>query len=209
MKIVSMTASAHVQDRYYAKLENGESLKVNTALIADYSLFTGRELSDEELAELTRDVSRTQAKSRALRMVSSRAMSKREVSDRLREKGVAEEDAQEAVELLQRIGAVNDEEYAGMIVRHYGSKGYGLSKVKNELFHRGIPRELWEDALTQMPETGPILDRMLANKLSGKTVDRKEIKKITDMLCRRGFSWDEIRMALARADIETGESTDD
>ena len=209
MKIVSMTASTRMQDRYYAKLENGETLKVNTAHIADYSLFTGRELSDEEFAELVRDTNRAQAKSRALRMVSSRPMSEQEVSDRLRAKGVAEEDAKDAVELLQRIGAVNDEEYAGMIVRHYSAKGYGLSRIKNELFRRGVPRKLWDGALAQMPDSDAVLDQLIGSKLSSRTVDRKEIKKITDMLCRRGFSWEEIRSALARAELQTGETADD
>ena len=41
--------------------------------------------------------------------------------------------------------------YAGVIVRHYGAMGYGPGRVKQELHRRGVPRELWDEALAQLP----------------------------------------------------------
>ena len=209
MKIVSLTAGTHGKDRYDVKFEDGSIRKVNTALIADYGLYPGRDMTEEEQEELCLAIGRAEAKSRALRMVGARPMSRREVSDRLREKGVTPEDADGAIEMLQRIGALNDGEYAGMIVRHYAGKGYGLGRIKNELYRRGIPRELWEEALADMPETDAALDRLIDLRLKGRTPDQKELKKVTDMLCRRGFSWEEIRSALARYDAAAGEIADD
>ena len=68
MKITKMTQSKKVQDRYYLDLEDGSSIKVNVALIADYSLYTGRELSDEELQSLKEAALSNEIKARALRM---------------------------------------------------------------------------------------------------------------------------------------------
>ena len=48
---------------------------------------------------------------------------------------------------------LDDEEYAGQIVRHYSAKGYGERRIREELYRRGIPREYWKDALAQQPET--------------------------------------------------------
>ena len=53
MKVVKMTASRHVAERWYCQLENGETLQVSTALIADFSLYTGRDLDEAELRDIT------------------------------------------------------------------------------------------------------------------------------------------------------------
>ena len=38
----------------------------------------------------------------------------------------------------------------------------------------------------------------LASRLRGGEDDPKQIKKVSDALCRRGFSWEEIRSGLRR-----------
>ena len=198
MEITKMTQSKRVPDRWYAEFEDGTTLRVNIALIADYSLFTGRDLSDEEMAELSGAAGRVNAKARALRIIGSRNMSRQELYRRLVEKGENEENAEEAVAWLESIGAINDEEYSGMIVRHYAGKGYGVGRIKNELYRRGIPREMWDAALAEMPDTEGPLDRLVASKLKGEMPDAAMLKKVSDGLCRRGYTWEEIKSALRR-----------
>ena len=203
MKVVKMTASRHVADRWYCQLENGEILKVNTALIADYSLYTGRELDAAQLDGLRAAAGQYAARQKALRMSGSRALSRRELERKLQDKGVEAQCAAETVDWMERIGAVNDAEYAAMVVRHYAAAGYGRGRIRDELCRRGISRDLWDDAFTHMPEQSEKLDHLLARKLQGvRPDDQKQIKKVTDMLLRRGFSWGEIRDALARHAFE-------
>lgn len=203
MKVVKMTASRHVAERWYCQLENGETLKVNTAIIADFSLYTGRELDGQELEALTAASARYTARQKALRIAGSRAMSRRELERKLTEKGIAPEPAAETVDWMERIGAVNDTEYAAMVVRHYAAAGYGRGRIRDELRRRGVSRELWDDAFSHMPEQSEKLDALLAARLRGTAKDdAKRIKKVTDMLLRRGFSWGEIKDALARYEFE-------
>lgn len=198
MKVIKMTQSKRVQDRYYLDLEDGTSLKVNVALIADYSLFTGRELADDELESLKEAAASTELKARALRMTGARAMSRKEVTDRLTQKGADIDSAEDTADWLERMGIVNDEEYAGMIARHYSAKGYGAGKVKNELYRRGVPKEYWDGALDEVSGTDESVDKIISLKLKNVGNDPKTIKKLTAMLLRRGFSWDEIRRGLER-----------
>ena len=103
------------------------------------------------------------------------------------------------VALCLDYGFVNDEEYAGMIARHYAAMGYGPGRVRTELHRRGVPKELWDDALAEMPEGTDTIDRLLATKLRGRDAsDRKERDKAAAALFRKGYSWDAIRGALAR-----------
>jgi regulatory protein len=118
------------------------------------------------------------------------------VTDRLDRKGVREDIVEETADWLERMGYVDDEEYAGQIVRHYAAKGYGAGRVREELARRGVTREYWETALQQMPDTADAVDRFLRSKLRGEP-DRKEKKRVSDALLRRGFSWEEIRPALS------------
>ncbi len=62
----------------------------------------------------------------------------------------------------------------------------------------GYPPELWDDALSQLPDSADAIDGFLKKKLGGRTPDRATLKKLSDALLRRGFSWNDIRPALNR-----------
>ena len=82
-------------------------------------------------------------------------------------------------------------------MRHYAAKGYGESRIRQELQRRGLSRELWEDALAAMPEDTSKLDRLIAQRLHDPD-NRDEVRKLTAALFRRGFGMEEIRSALKR-----------
>lgn len=204
IKLLSMTRSKKSAERFYAEFDNGEGFTVTVTIIADYGLYSGKSLSGDEFAEIKKAAGISAAKSRALRILGTRPMSRGEITERLIQKGESAEAADAAADWLVSVGAVNDLEYAFSIVSHYAQKGYGLGKVREELYRRKIPREMWDEALEKMPDTQEKIDSILAVKLRGNKPDRKEIKKVSDMLLRRGFSYDEIRSALWRysEDIE-------
>lgn len=205
MKIVKMIQSKHVPDRWYAELSDGGRLEVNLSMIAQYSLYTGRELTDEETENLRGDAEKTSLKARALLLLGARSMSARELADKLRRKGADEAAVSETVAWLEKMGYINDSEYAKMIVRHYSARGYGARRIREELYRRGIERELGSEAMLFMPEPDDAIDGLIAKKMRGKNPDEKELKKTADMLMRRGYSWDEVKSALRRYKTEAEE----
>ncbi len=205
LKVEGLTKSQRVADRWYLKLEGGESIRVDTALIADFSLYPGRELSDEELTARRAGAAKAGAKARALRMLGSRMYSQRELYDKLIAKGESPGDAAEAVEWVVHLGYVDDGEYAAAIVRRYMSQGYGLGRVRQELWRRGVPKELWDEAIAQAPETLETVEALLEKRLSGRENDERERRRAVDMLRRRGFSWQEIKSALMKIGLTDSE----
>ena len=139
-----------------------------------------------------------QAKARALRILERRDVSRKELTDKLTAKGESPEDAAAVADWLEDLGVITDARYAGMVVRHYAAKGYGKSRIQNELYRHGIGKELWEEALEQYPEQEETIDRLLRARQKHPDPDRAEIKKATDALLRRGFSWSEINAAKDR-----------
>ena len=135
-----------------------------------------------------------------------RPHSEKELRDKLREKGCRPEDIDTVVALCLDYGFVNDAEYAGQIARHYAAMGYGPGRVRTELSRRGVPKDLWDQAMEELPEGTDTIDRLLAARLRGRDAsDRKERDKAAAALFRRGFSWDEIRAALNRYGADDSE----
>ena len=91
------------------------------------------------------------------------------------------------------------------MVRYYSAKGFGEKKLRDELYRRGIPREMWDDALEQAQDPAEAIDAFVAKKLAGKDLDRKQLQKVSAALARRGYSWSDINDALRRYGAETGE----
>ncbi|MCL2200954.1 MAG: recombination regulator RecX [Oscillospiraceae bacterium] len=155
--------------------------------------------------EQAQDKALESAKSRALRILGSRQMSAEDMKNRLTSKGETEENATEAVKWLERIGAIDDVAYAASICSHYSGKGYGLTRVKDELFKRGIPRGLWDDAICsiEQEESESSALAYLEKKLRGST-DKDDLRKATGALCRRGYSYEQARRAVSEY-LESGE----
>ena len=137
-------------------------------------------------------------------LVISSGTPERELEKRLVQKGTLPADAADAVAWLKEHRFVDDAATAAQLVDSAVRKGYGRARVKNILYEKGIPKNLWDEALARIPAMDDAIDRFLAAKLRGRTADEKTIKKTIDALLRRGFSYGEIRDALRRyeADLE-------
>lgn len=186
-------------------LEGGDLLRVTESELLRFGLSIGLDIDDGTVVELQQSGARSETRVRAANMISARPLSRRELIKRLKEKGAAESDAEAAADWLEEIGALNDADYALMLVRHYGGMGYGEAKIRDELYRRGVPRELWEDALAASPDAQEAIARVIAQKTKGRTLDEKGRKRLSDMLLRRGFAWRDVRAALAKIGEDTTE----
>lgn len=188
-------------DRLKVCFEDGTEIKTTLAAVTDLRLCSGRELEEEELEELKLCSRRSLAREKALEYLSQRQMSRRELKTKLLQKGMDEDTADYCVQWLSDRQLIDEESYAAAIVRHYSAKGYGAGRVRQELQRRGIDRELWDQALEQLPGDTGKLDRFIASRLTDPE-DRDQVRKISAALFRRGYSWEEIRAALRRFQAE-------
>ena len=205
MKIVRIEKSKHVQERVLVYLEEGDPLRITQNELLQFGLYQGMDLPPEVVVQLQNAGKRSQGRAAAARLASGRMMSRKELAERLDRKGIAPDTAAEAVDWLESLGAVDDAAYAEAVARHYAAGGYGPGRVRQELQKRGIPRELWDSALAQLPDSAAAIDKFLQSKLKGRTPDRTTLKKLSDALLRRGFSWNDIRPALNRLGEEIDE----
>jgi regulatory protein len=198
MRIEEVKRSERKKGRFLVKLADGDILRVTEEELLRFGLRAGMELDAEALEAVRTSARTSSAKAAAANMIGTRALSKRELTRRLVKKGNDESDAQAAADWLEDIGAVDDAGYAAALVRHYGGKGYGPARVREELRRRGVGRELWDEALEEMPESAEILDGLIQKRCRGDLADPREKKRVSDALLRRGFAWSDVKAAMGR-----------
>ena len=198
MRIDRIEASKHKRGRVLVFLEDGACLKITEQELLDFGLRSGDELDEETLKRLKEAGGVSNVKASAADLIGKRAMSRRDLERKLQEKGASEAEARYASGWLEAIGAINDADYAVLLAQHCARQGYGPARVREKLYEKGGPRELWEDALDSLPDSAESIDRFLEHKLRGNPLVEKEKKRLSDALLRRGFSWSDIKAGLNR-----------
>ena len=183
-------------DKFIVSFDEADDIAVSTVQIADFGLYSGRELTNDEYQELKSALGLASCKARAMRILGSVTLSEREMERRLISKGEAAEDARAAVEWLKEIGMIDDTRYAASITGHYSGKGYGPARIKDELFKRGIPRGISEEAMSGVENDYEAAEEYIAKKLKGST-EKEDVRSAVNALYRRGFSYDDARAAVS------------
>ena len=178
-------------------LEGGDALRVSEGVVASFALYGGMELADEDLTALRQAAAEAALKERAGRLLTARMLSAGQLAEKLTAKGATQEQAARVVAWAQEVGLLDDEEYAKALARHYRAKGYGRYKIKDEFYRRRVPRQYWEQALAGLEPPDDWLADFLARKIQDPE-DPAQIKKASDALVRRGFSWQEVSQAVSR-----------
>ena len=170
-------------------------LRLYRQTVEDFGLYSGMELSETEYQKLLTAAGEMSAKMRAVRIVSASSVSKKDLEQRLIQKGEDAEKAKAAVEWMAELDLIDDKKTAQQVVSRCISKGYGLARAKQALYEKRIPKEYWEDALADYPDQLDRIVSFLKNRLDPDSGD-KEVKRAVDALLRRGHSYGMIRQAL-------------
>ena len=172
--------------------------------VQDFCLYTGLELSKEQMDALKEAAGQMSAKMRAVRIVSAASVSKRDLEQRLVQKGEDPAQAKEAVAWMSDLSLLDDRKVAEQVVSRCISKGYGPARAKQALYEKKVPKEYWDEALADYPDMTEKIVDFLRSKL-GNEYDDRELKRAVDALMRRGHSYGQIRQALNQLRLDTEE----
>ena len=190
--------------RYSVRFDDGSVLRLYRQTLEDFSLYAGKELSAECYKNISEAAGKMSAKMRAVRIVSASSVSKKDLQQRLVQKGEEEEHAIEAVRWMEELHLVDDRATAEQVVHSCISKGYGISRAKQALYEKRIPKVYWDEALAEYPDQNEKIMSFLRSRLDAES-DRRDIKRAVDALIRRGHSYPQIRSALERLRLDAEE----
>ena len=199
-----MAAQPDRVGRYRVTLENGEILRLYRQTMGDFSIYAGRELTDPEMEKLRESEAEMSAKMRAVRIVAASSVSKRDLEQRLIQKGEDPVRSKEAVAWMSEMNLVDDGRTAEQVVQQCIRKGYGISRARQALYEKRIPKSYWEKALDGYPDQYEHILDFLRSRL-GTDPQEKDIRRAVDALMRKGHNYSEIRRGLEQLRMDFDE----
>lgn len=201
MRIDSLSANPDRAGKYRVQLSDGSVLKLYSQTIADFGLYAGMEMTEEELDALKAAAGQMSAKMRAVRIVAASGVSKRDLEQRLIHKGESVKDAREAVAWMAELDLIDDRKTAEHIISNCIHKGYGISRAKQALYEKRIPKEIWPDVLAEYPDQTDKILIFLRSKLPENPTER-DVRRAVEALLRRGHNYGQIKRALEQLSLD-------
>lgn len=204
MRINRIASQPDRAGRHLVQFEDGLRLRLFRQTLEDFGLCEGRELSAEEIKNLQESAGTMSAKMRAVRILASTGVSKKDLEQRLIRKGEKPEHAHDAVSWMEELSLLDDRKTAEQIVQRCIAKGYGRMRAKQALYEKKIPKEFWQDVLADYPDQSDSIVDYLRTHLPDSN-DAKQLRKVMDALVRRGHSYPQIRKALEQFSVDMDE----
>jgi len=131
-------------------------------------------------------------------LLSYSASSRVRLASRLRAKGIDKESANEAAELLQRLGAINERADVERLVQLGLKKLWGKKRIFTDITAKGYDRDIISDELNRIDSDifAQNCRLLFVKKYKKMPDDPAEQKKIIAALMRYGYSFAEIKQAV-------------
>jgi len=204
MRIDKIASQPDRAGRHTVRFEDGTVMRLYRQTLEDFGLFTGLELTEEQVLQLRKAAGAMSAKMRAVRIVAASNVSRRDLERRLVQKGEDPGQAKDAVQWMEDLQLVDDCKTAQQIVQKCIQKGYGLARAKQALYEKQIPKSYWEEVLTDYPDQTDSIVTFLRSRL-GEQWDQKDLHRAMDTLARRGHSYGAIRKGLEQLSLDMDE----
>ena len=173
-------------------------LLIFTNQYLELGLKKGIILDQDAFDEIERSSKECLAIRKGTELLSYSSSSRKRLVQRLRNKGIDRENAENAASHLAEIGAINE----GADVEHQVDlclrKLWGKKRIYSELVSKGYGREYIESALENITKEQMIENCVLLIKKKHKIIPEESDvrKKIAGSLVRYGYTFDEIKRAL-------------
>lgn len=191
--ITSIKSQNRSPNRVSIFLDDSFWLGLDRELALSLNLREGQKLRSKEIENIVFQKERKKALGRALRLLSYRARSKKEIKTRLTKTGFSQLIIEDVVAELKKMQYLDDKKFAEMWVEErVNVKKYGCARIKMELFQKGIDRNTIEQTLK---EHYPSDEEPLAFELGCQKLNCYDgldfpaaYRRLSGYLKRRGFS---------------------
>ncbi|MBM3120792.1 MAG: regulatory protein RecX [Chloroflexi bacterium] len=189
---------------------DGELAMTVAAGVAD-GLAVGDRLDEPALADLLQRRDEAEALAQALRLISRRPRSEKELRQAWDRRGVSPQAQAAALGRLQLAGQVDDAAFAAAWVENRGAfHPTSRRALRSELRLKGVDEETIGAALDGLDESQAAY--RAAQRMANRAAGLPELdfrRRLGDQLARRGFDWETIRAAVRRVWTEQGDSPEE
>lgn len=197
MKITSIKQQVKRTNRYSIYVDDAYSFSLSESALIESKLASGQELTSEEVAQYKQLSSDDKLYGTALRYVALRLRSEWELLSYLERKGAPPALSQQLLNKLSNLGLVSDEQFAASFVHDRRLlRPTSRRKLIAELRKKRIPQAIIDKAVgnESSDEQAALQDLVTRKRRQSKYQDNQ---KLMQYLARQGFSYDDIKRALA------------
>ncbi len=162
----------------------------------------GMEFTDEAYEYVMTSILPKRAKIRAMNILMKNDKTERQLADKLREGFYPQDIIDSAIEYVKSYGYVDDRRYA-MNYAEYRVSSKSRRQIETALLGKGINKDIISDVLDELYESSDVDEGEIIRKLALKKAkgtlpeDEKEKQKLFRYLMGKGYSYEQIRRALA------------
>jgi regulatory protein len=207
-KIIDVQLRRGRNERFIIKLDDDEEFVMTPEVVLKFGLSPEKEFTEEEFTKILEEDSLRQAKDQAIRYLSIRQHSRFELLRKMREKGYRANIIQRALNDLEKIDLVNDEQFTRLYIQNeLRLRPVGRILLSKKLAQRGISSEQYTPILQEyLPEEK---EQDIAHQLTQKFFSKrtretgqKLKEKLINHLQSKGFLWEHIERILEAWDAK-------
>lgn len=215
--VTGIVASARREGRFVVLADGHDFATVSLEILERLQLRVGQRLTESVTAQLLEESATLSTYDRALNMLAAQPRSARDLRRRLVLKGEEPQRADVAIERLRARGFIDDEQFARAFTRsRVASQGASKRRLQQELFKRGVTREVADEAIADVWATENVDDdaaveqtaRKKLRSLGGLDAPTRR-RRLYAFLARRGYEADAIRRTMTRVLISLDTEPDD
>jgi regulatory protein len=216
--ITGIVESTRKEGRYVVAVDGRPAHTVSLDIIDQLKLCVGGAVDAAGEAALEGAAAALQTYDRALNLLAFQARSARDLRRKLVQKGEPAEHVERAIERLTAQGLLDDAQFARQLARSkVASQGASRRRLQQEMFKRGVAREVADEAIAEVYEDEQVDEGVLVEEVARKKVrslakldPEARRRRLYAFLARRGYEGEAIRRAMrAVLDAEEGREAAD
>jgi OmpA-OmpF porin, OOP family len=204
---INSISSKRYSSNCYINFSDGNTLECSSDLVLKYNLSPDSVIPLSIIDIIQKEQRIFNIKQSAYQFASYKKRTKKQVSQRLAQKGYSDSEIRLGLEFLIEFNLIDDKEFAHLYVRdNVQRRPVSQNRLLSEMIQKGIPKEL---ALEAIKENYPTENKLEIAKesiekkiktISHKPKDKQK-KLIIAHLQRQGFDWDTIKQAIQNLKI--------
>lgn len=193
------------------KIQSSDKNKVNLFLDGDFYCSLSLEVAvkhnlkkdviiDEKVLDnIVLESEKTLAYNQALKLVSTRYKTKREMEKYLQEKGYASPTIIYVLKRLMKYDFINDERYVESFVAHNIEKD-GVIKIKQKLLQKGVKEDVIDGVINAIDDQSEQIKNCAKKYMKNKEASRENFAKLFRYLMNKGFRYEEVMSVLKQGE---------
>lgn len=205
-KITSIEKQKNNENRFNIFLNGKFAFGLDASICNKHKLETDMEIDDCFIETILKAEERDKASNYAMYLLSKKDRTKKEIMDKLKDKGFDNEIIYTVLNKLTEYNYINDEMYCKKYINDKTTLSkYGINKIKTKLYAKGVDKEIISKEIIKIDNNLELENALvLAQKklCSIKESNKYKIRaKLSNHLITKGFSYDTVKEVLSKLQI--------